>query len=80
MFSLFFSARIKVKCLRAFCDNPTQLPTQSNPILGWGYTVTGLKHHPPPPQPSRIKLTSRQPRAMKFCIQAQLNLLIRVGH
>ena len=33
--------------------NPTSNPIQSNPIPGWGYMVTGLRH---PPHPTTLKL------------------------
>ena len=41
--------------------------------------VVGVEMPPPTPPTGNFSPTSRQPRAMKFVIQDQLNLLIRVG-
>ena len=50
---------------------------QPNPTLGWCNSVVGIKMSTP--TRGNFSPTSRQPRKMKLGIQAQLNLLIKVG-
>ena len=67
-------SHVKIASLR---ESGVIVTAQPNPTSGWCNLVVGMEMSPP--TTVNFSPTSRQPRAMNLGIQAQLNLLIKVG-